>query len=67
MNERNEFIMTAFPVADANQPAASPVVFPHIADGGGYTTQFILLSPGGESDSTLRLYDDAGLPMAIDD
>jgi hypothetical protein len=67
MNARNEFLMTTFPVADANQPAPEPIVFPHIADGGGYTTQFILLSPTGEANTVLRLFDEKGMPMAIED
>jgi hypothetical protein len=60
-NERGDFLITTFPIADVTQPAPSPVVFPHIADGGGYKTQFILLSPGGEADTSLILYDDAGV------
>jgi len=65
VNERNEFLMTAFPVADANEAAPSPLVFPHIADGGGYQTEFILLSPGGEASTALRVYDEEGMPMNI--
>jgi photosystem II stability/assembly factor-like uncharacterized protein len=66
LNERHDFLMTTFPVADANHAAPSPVVFPHIADGEGYATEFILLSPGAESGNTLRLYDDNGRPMAVE-
>jgi hypothetical protein len=65
VNERDEFLMTTFPVADANQPAPSPMIFPHIADGGGYTTEFILLSPGGAATTTLHLYDETGNPMEV--
>jgi photosystem II stability/assembly factor-like uncharacterized protein len=63
LNERHDFLMTAFPIADAHQWAPSPIVFPQIADGDGYTTQFILLSSGGESASTLSLYDPSGNPF----
>jgi len=59
--------MTTFPVADANQPAPAPIVFPHIVDGGGYTTQFILISAGGAADSTLFFYNQTGLPSAFVD
>ncbi len=65
MNERDDFLMTTFPVADANQPAHSPIVFPQIADGGGYKTHFVLISPGGASDTVLRFYDDNGIPLAV--
>jgi hypothetical protein len=64
-NERNDFLMTTFPIADANQPAPSPIVFPQIADGGGYVTQFILLSAGGSSAETFNFYGEDGTPLAI--
>jgi hypothetical protein len=53
-NEREVFLVTTFPVADAIRPAPSPVVLPHIADGGGYTTEFIWISPENESSITLK-------------
>jgi hypothetical protein len=62
MNERNEFLMTAFPVADANQPAPSPMVFPQIADGGGYVTEIILISAGQSTSTTVTFYDENGTP-----
>jgi hypothetical protein len=46
-NGRNEFLLTTFAVADATRAAPSPIVFPQIADGGGYSTQFIFISPTG--------------------
>ncbi len=64
-NERNDFLMTAFPMADARQVAPSPVVFPQIADGGGFVTEFILLSAGGASKTTLSFFDNGGKPLAI--
>jgi photosystem II stability/assembly factor-like uncharacterized protein len=64
-NERGDFLMTTFPVADANQLAPSPIVFPQIADGGGYRTQILLLSPGGNASTMFRLYDETGIPMDI--
>jgi hypothetical protein len=62
MNERDEFLMTTFPVADLNAAAPSPLVFPHVADGGGYLTEFILISAGGAVSTTLNFYDDTGSP-----
>jgi photosystem II stability/assembly factor-like uncharacterized protein len=64
-NENNDFLMTTFPVADVNQAAPSPVVFPQIADGGGYATQFILLSTSGASSATINYYDNDGVPLAV--
>jgi hypothetical protein len=64
-NERNDFLLTTFPIADADRAASSPIVFPQIADGGGYVTQFILLSPGPASSTTLELYDETGAPLVV--
>jgi hypothetical protein len=61
-NERGDFLMTTFPVADANQTAPSPVVFPHIADGGGYVTQFIMISSGQPASTILNYYEENGVP-----
>jgi hypothetical protein len=63
-NEREDFLLTVFPVADVTRPAPSPIVFPHIADGGGYVTQFILLSSQGAAEASLNLYNDSGTPFA---
>ena len=59
-NERGDFLMTTFPVADMNAPALSPIVFPQVADGGGYSTEFILISAGGAASTVLSFYDEDG-------
>jgi hypothetical protein len=64
-NARGDVLLTAFPTADLSGPAPSPVIFPHIAAGGGYTAQFILLSSGAASGTTLRFLDDNGAPLPI--
>ena len=64
-NSRNEFLLTTFPIADATQPAPQPVVFPQIADGGGYVTQVILLSPTGAGTASVSLFGDNGNALAV--
>jgi photosystem II stability/assembly factor-like uncharacterized protein len=64
-NERNDFLMTTFPIADADRTAPSPVVFPHIADGGGFMTEFILLDASGASRTTLSFFDNEGRQLAV--
>jgi sugar lactone lactonase YvrE len=64
-NENNDYLMTTFPVADVNQSAPSPIVFPQIADGGGYETQFLLLSAKDASNTTINFYDNDGAPLAV--
>lgn len=64
-NERNDFIVATFPVADMTRGAPAPVVFPQIADGGGYATQFILIAAGGLSNVALNLYGPDGKPLPV--
>ena len=64
-NERGDILITTFPIADANQAAPSPVVFPQIVDGGGYATEFILVSPSRESITTLNFYSETGAPLPV--
>ena len=45
VNERSEFLMTTLPVAPIAVPTTATVYFPHFADGGGWTTQVILVNP----------------------
>jgi hypothetical protein len=62
INERYDFLMTTFPIADANQAAPSPVVFPQVVDGGGYVTEFILIGAGEAVKTTPSFYDETGAP-----
>ena len=65
-NTRGDFLLTTFPIADANQSAPAPIVFPHIANGGGYTTQFIFLSASGAASVNVSFWGDDGSPLSID-
>ena len=60
-----DFLLTTFPVADMTRPAPAPLVFPQIAAGGGYKTEFILLSSGEEAGVMLSLFADDGAPLAV--
>jgi len=64
-NERNDFLVATFPIADMTRGAPFPIVFPQIADGGGLVTQFILIGTGGASSVTLNFYGDADTPLAV--
>ncbi len=44
-NERSEFLSTTMPVAELSAPLEETVIFPHFADGGGWTTQIVLVNP----------------------
>jgi len=45
-NERGEFLFTTTPPANQSTyistPSPTDLLFPHFADGGGFTTQFVL-------------------------
>jgi hypothetical protein len=65
VNSRGDPLLTTFPVADATQAAPSPIVFPQIADGGGYTTQFIFISAGEAAAVDVSFIGDDGLSLPI--
>ncbi len=65
-NERQDFLITTTPPTNEAAPVSlSESLFPHLADGGGYTTQFILFSgsPGQSSAGSLILVDQSGQPL----
>ena len=67
-NERNDFLMTTTqPISESQVPGSSEQFFPHFADGGGFTTQFILFN--GSTDQaysgSLRFLSDAGRAVSL--
>lgn len=65
INVRGDFLITTFPIADLTQAPPAPLVFPQIADSGGYQTQMILLSAGGSSSMTLYFFGEDGAPLTV--
>ena len=67
-NERGDFLITTTPpTIEGNAASSAEMLFPHLADGGGYTTQFILFSGTAAQSSSgdLRLYDPNGQPLPL--
>jgi hypothetical protein len=65
-NGRGDFLITTFPIADANQSPPAPVIFPQIANGGGYQTQIILLSTSGSTSTlTVGYFGNDGAPIPV--
>jgi len=66
-NERGNTIFTTTGPLIENAGSAGQLVFPHIAEGGGYTTQFIVISgASGQSDTgTLRFFNQEGNPLNL--
>ena len=65
VNERGDFIITATPPVE--QIDASATVFPHIVDGGGYSTQFVLIhsTPGPVSSGRLQFIGQTGAALEL--
>jgi hypothetical protein len=64
INERGEFLITTTnPFDQASASAASELFFPHFAEGGGYSMQFVLFGPN--TSGTLYLFDQSGNPAAL--
>jgi hypothetical protein len=67
-NERSDFLITTTPAVDETSPATSAEqLFPHFADGGGYTTQFVLFSgaAGQSSSGNLLFVAQNGQPLNL--
>ena len=66
-NERGNIIFTTTGPLVENAGAPGQLVFPHIAEGGGYTTQFIVIgAPSGPGSSgTLRFFNQEGNPLSV--
>jgi mono/diheme cytochrome c family protein len=68
INERGDFLITTTPpIPESSGSSASELFFPHIADAGGYTTQFILFS-GGSGRSlrgNIRFMSQSGQPLDL--
>jgi len=62
-NERNDFLITtSMPVNEATPPSSADALFPHLAEGGGYNTEFVLFSGSADQTSagTLQFFSQSG-------
>ena len=67
-NERSDFLITTTPpVSEMISPSGSEMFFPEFADGGGYTTQFVVLSnvPGRSLSGTIRVFTQTGADLTL--
>jgi len=68
VNERGDFLITTTPAVDENAAASSAEqVFPDFADGGGFTTQFIIFSGSVNqaASGVLEFYLQSGQPLLL--
>jgi hypothetical protein len=67
-NELGNFLITTTdPIDETAQPTTAELVFPQLADGGGYTTQIILFSGTGGQSATgvLQFLSQSGQPLIL--
>ena len=67
-NARGETLYTTLPVVDLDAAAGTdPVVFPHLAVGGGYRTQVVLVNRSAEAvTGRIQLLGSDGSPLQVD-
>jgi len=67
-NERGDFLVTTTPASnEASASSTAELIFPHIVDRGGYTTQFILFSgiTNQSTSGTLRFFAQDGRALNV--
>jgi hypothetical protein len=66
-NERGDFLIATTPPVPEGGPGSAELFFPHFADSGGYTTQFILFSgsSGPPLSGNLRFFSQAGQALSL--
>jgi hypothetical protein len=65
-NERGDFLFSTCPVADLAAPASEvPLWFPHLADGQGYSTEFVLFNSGNMEISGRMEFRDSSGPLSL--
>lgn len=67
--ERGDFLIASIqPMEESASRTSAEMLFPQLVDGGGYTTQFILLgaSPGATTSGVLRFFSPSGVSLGMD-
>jgi len=67
-NERGDFLITTIsPAPESSSAMPSPIYFPHIVEGGGYTTQIIVFgdTPGLGTSGKVRYFSQSGAPLTV--
>lgn len=67
-NERRDFLITTTPATSEAAAPVGPLYFPHIADSGGFTTQFILFSATPEQQpysGAVQFFSPSGEPLSL--
>jgi len=60
----NGFLMSTTPVLDLTQSYSGTYYFPQVVDGGGFTTEFLMMNAGA-ANVQLQFFDTTGKPMSL--
>jgi hypothetical protein len=66
-NERGDFLVSTLPSYDESIQPSGPLILPHFVDGGGYSTQFVLMgaAPGQSPAGNLQFLSGSGQSLII--
>jgi hypothetical protein len=67
-NERGDFLITSTPAIPDGAPVNSgPAIFPHFVQGGGYTTEFVLMNRtiGTVANGSVQFFSQSGQPASL--
>src|SRR5436190_17039190 len=65
-NERQDFLVTAFPAVDGASSGSSELIFPQVVDSSGYSTQLVLMGvSGAQCSGNLQFTSGAGQPLGL--
>jgi len=65
-NERGDFLIATTDPIDESSTSSGELLFPHLVDAGGYTTQFILLNGSSQvSSGVVRFFSQTGQPLDL--
>ena len=65
-NERSQFLITTLPVVDISASTTAPIILPQVADGGGWTTQILLVNPTDQPlTGNMSFLDSQGQPLPV--
>jgi hypothetical protein len=67
-NERGDFLISTLPVVDAADKTNESLIVPHMAVGGGYTTQLIFfnVSSAAPATTTIGFFSQSGQPLSLE-
>src|SRR5262249_7324947 len=66
INERSEFMISALPIADLSGSSTANTSIPHVADGGGWATEILLVNTSDVAASgSMQFLPPAGQPLSV--